>query len=129
MVPDCMQKHLARNGRLLFLTWWSGGDYRYLLPCKDLADKGYRVVFYDQRGSGLSQRFPKKSYTSLGAGAADLMYDELHAVIAHYRKNPEQKVVLLDIPGRDAGFRICREISNDIQGLIVCEPGGLVWMM
>src|SRR6476620_9669553 len=27
-----------------------GGDYRDLLNSRDLADHGYRVVFYDQRG-------------------------------------------------------------------------------
>ena len=43
-----------------------GGDYRYLLNCKDLADYGYRVVFYDQRGSGLSQRFPKEFIYHIG---------------------------------------------------------------
>lgn len=117
------------NGTIVIpLHGGPGGDYRYLLPCKDLADKGYRVVFYDQIGSGLSQRFPKKSYTSLGAGAADLMYDELHAVIAHYRKNPDQKVVLL---GHSWGGMLASgyagKYPNDIQGLIVCEPGGLVW--
>ncbi len=52
-------------------------------------------MFYDQRGSGLSQRFSRQSYLSLGAEVMELMYDELHAVIAYYRKKPEQKVVLL----------------------------------
>lgn len=105
-----------------------GGDYRYLLNCKNLADEGYRVVFYDQRGSGLSQRFSKQSYLSLGAGVMDPMYDELHAVIAHYRKNPGQKVVLL---GHSWGAMLASgyvgKYPNDIQGLALCEPGGLVW--
>ena len=39
-----------------------GGDYRSLLNCTDLVNEGYRVIFYDQRGSGLSQRFPYRSY-------------------------------------------------------------------
>jgi proline iminopeptidase len=34
-----------------------GGDYRYLLPLRPLSDE-YQVVFYDQRGSGLSPRVP-----------------------------------------------------------------------
>lgn len=34
-----------------------GLDYRYLLPLKPLSDE-YQVVFYDQRGSGLSPRVP-----------------------------------------------------------------------
>jgi proline iminopeptidase len=34
-----------------------GADYRYLLPLRPLSDE-YQVVFYDQRGSGLSPRVP-----------------------------------------------------------------------
>ena len=34
-----------------------GGDYRYLLPLQALSDE-YQVVFYDQRGTGLSPRVP-----------------------------------------------------------------------
>src|SRR5436189_2847021 len=33
-----------------------GSDYRYLLNCKEFANEGYHVIFYDQRGSGLSKR-------------------------------------------------------------------------
>jgi proline iminopeptidase len=43
-----------------------GGDYRYLLNCKDLADHGYRVVFYDQRGSGALAKVFKEVYTRIG---------------------------------------------------------------
>ncbi len=67
-----------------------GSDYRYLLNCKEFANQGYRVVFYDQRGSGLSQRFPKSSYNSV-----QIMTDEVEGVIAHYRTSPAQKVFLL----------------------------------
>lgn len=105
-----------------------GGDYRYLLNCKSLVSKGLRVVFYDQRGSGLSQRFSKKSYQTLGGSVVDLMYDELHAVIAHYRKSPAQNVVLL---GHSWGAMLASgyagKYPDDIQGLILCEPGGLLW--
>lgn len=34
-----------------------GGDYRSLLPLKALADQHF-ILFYDQRGSGLSERVP-----------------------------------------------------------------------
>ena len=33
-----------------------GGDYRSQLPLAALAENGYRVQFYDQRGAGLSER-------------------------------------------------------------------------
>jgi proline iminopeptidase len=103
-----------------------GGDYRNLLNCGDLADHGYRVVFYDQRGSGLSQRFSKESYSSLGMGALDLMYDELSGVIAHYRTSQNQKVYLI---GHSWGAMLATgyagKFPTAIQGLVVCEPGGL----
>lgn len=105
-----------------------GGDFRNMLNCSDLASYGYRVVFYDQRGSGLSQRFPKKFYTSRDLTAIDLMYDDLTAVIAHYRKRPDQKVILL---GHSWGAMLATGYTgrypNAVQGLIVAEPGGLKW--
>ncbi|MDF1569928.1 MAG: alpha/beta hydrolase, partial [Spirochaetaceae bacterium] len=39
-----------------------GGDYRSLLPLTALEDD-YRIVFYDQRGSGLSPRVPDEELT------------------------------------------------------------------
>lgn len=105
-----------------------GADYRGLLNCKDLADYGYRVVLYDQRGSGLSQRFSEKSYTDLGLGVLDLLYDELSGVIDHYRTNPAQKVFLLGHSwGGILAAAYAGKYPNAIQGLIVAEPGGLIW--
>jgi proline iminopeptidase len=105
-----------------------GADYGYLLACKDLTNYGYRVVFYDQRGSGLSQRFSKQFYTSLGIGALDLIYDELTGVIKHYKTKPNQKVFLL---GHSWGGMLATAYAgkypNAIQGLVVGEPGGLKW--
>lgn len=105
-----------------------GGDYRYMLNCKDLAQYGFRVVFYDQRGSGLSQRFPEDSYRSLGAGAVDLMYNELSDVIDYYRTHEGQKVILL---GHSWGGILATGYAGrypaKVQGLIVGEPGGLKW--
>jgi proline iminopeptidase len=105
-----------------------GSDYRYMLNCRDLADHGYRVVFYDQRGSGLSQRLSLSSYTSAGAAILDTMYNELSGVIAHYRTSPAQKVFLL---GHSWGGMITTAYAgkypDKIQGLAIQEPGGLKW--
>lgn len=104
-----------------------GADYRYLLRCKAFATQGYRVVFYDQRGAGLSQRFPKSIYTM------QLAYDDLRAVISHYRTSPTQKVFLL---GHSWGAMLAAAYMNtlpnfpsqtQIQGAVLCEPGGLIW--
>lgn len=99
-----------------------GSDYSSLLRCKAFADQGYRVVFYDQRGSGLSKRHPKNSY------AMQLMLDDLSAVITHYRTSPNQKVFLL---GHSWGAMLATAYINKyptkINGAILAEPGGFIW--
>lgn len=106
-----------------------GADYRYLLNCKTLATKGYRVVFYDQRGSGLSQRFPSSWYLSQGNDALNkIFYDELGGVIAHFKTSSNQKIILL---GQSWGAMLATAYAgkypDQIDGLIVAEPGGLKW--
>jgi proline iminopeptidase len=113
---------------VVFLHGGPGGDYRSLLNGKQLANHGYRVVFYDQRGSGLSQRFPKASYTSLGLGVLDQMYDDLAGVIAHYRKSAAQKVYLVGHSwGGILATGFAAKYPFKVQGLVVAEPGGLKW--
>lgn len=106
-----------------------GSNFKYLLNCKSLADNGYRVIFYDQRGSGLSQRFPKESYLINGNNAVNNIYlEELKAVIAHYKIQSSQKIILL---GHSWGAMLATAFAgkypNDINGLILGEPGGLKW--
>jgi proline iminopeptidase len=100
-----------------------GADYRYLLNCKAFAEQGYRVVFYDQRGSGLSQRFPKSSYSSV-----NVLVEELKGVIKYYRKSPNQKVFLL---GHSWGGMLATAYINenptDINGVVIAEAGGFIW--
>lgn len=43
-----------------------GGDFRSLLPLAALAEDGFRVQFYDQRGAGLSERVPDTALTLAG---------------------------------------------------------------
>jgi len=105
-----------------------GSDYRSLLNCKDLAQEGYRVVFYDQRGSGLSERFPGTFYESLGKEVVNLFYDDLRGVIEHYRTHPGQKVILVgDSWGGILGAGYAGRYPAEVQGLVVSEPGGLLW--
>lgn len=105
-----------------------GSDYRYLLNCKDLAGYGYRVVFYDQIGSGLSQRVPKSFFENYSSDLLRYFYDELDAIIAHYRTKPNQKVFLL---GHSWGGMLATGFAgrypNKVQALVVGEPGGLNW--
>ena len=108
---------------LIILHGGPGCDYRYLLNCKAFANEGYRVVFFDQRGAGLSERFPASTYDNL-----DVAIEDVKAVIAHYRTSPGQKVFIL---GHSWGAMLASAFINAYpaaaQGLILGEPGGLVW--
>ncbi len=99
-----------------------GSDYRSLLNCKDLANDGYYVVFYDQRGSGLSQRHGKNTYNM------QIMFDDLSGVISHYRKSTDQKVYFI---GLSWGAMLATGYINTnptaIAGAILAEPGGFVF--
>lgn len=55
-------RHFGEPGRpvLIVLHGGPGADHRYLLGLQALADD-YQVVFYDQRGTGLSPRVPAGS--------------------------------------------------------------------
>lgn len=111
------------NGPLIIvLHGGPGADYRYLLRCQEFATQGYRVVFYDQRGTGLSQRFPKSIYT------LQIAYDDLSAVISHYKTSPTQKVFLL---GHSWGAMLAtayiEKYPTAISGAVLAEPGGFIW--
>lgn len=106
-----------------------GANFKYLLNCKSLADKGYRVVFYDQRGSGLSERFNKSWYLSQGEDAIEeVYYKELQGIIEYYQTSASQKIVLLTQSwGSMLATGFVGKYPNAVQGLILAEPGGLKW--
>jgi proline iminopeptidase len=107
---------------VVYLHGGPGSDYRNALNVKSLAADHYYVVFYDQRGSGLSKRHPKNSYS------LQLMLDDLSAVIQHYRSSPTQKVFLL---GHSWGAMLATAYINQyptkINGAVLAEPGGFTW--
>ena len=67
-----------------------GADYRSLINFRDLANEGFYVVFYDQRGTGLSRRHSDNIYN------VQLFIDDLRAVIEYYRQDNNQQVILAD---------------------------------
>ena len=104
---------------VIFLHGGPGADYQNGLNVKQLADDGYQVVFYDQRGTGLSQRHDKNTYS------IQLYLDDLTAVIEHYRSSPAQKVFLF---GHSWGAMLTAAYINAypdrIDGTIFAEAGG-----
>ncbi len=63
-----------------------GGDYRSLLPLAALSDS-FRLLFYDQRGAGLSERVEAARLTLGGH------IDELHSLVAAHGN--ERPVILI----------------------------------
>jgi proline iminopeptidase len=110
------------NKMLVILHGGPGSDYRYLLNCKEFANQGYHVVFYDQRGSGLSKRHNKNSYS------VQLMIDDLRAVIAHYKTSASQKIFLLgDSWGAILATAYINQYPQAVNGVVLAEPGGFKW--
>jgi proline iminopeptidase len=107
---------------LINLHGGPGGDYRSMLNCADFVDDGFYVVFYDQRGSGLSQRHNNFDYTPQS------FIDDLDAVIDHYRQTADQNIFLY---GHSWGAMLAAGYMNQnistISGVILTEPGGFTW--
>lgn len=137
---DASLPSLAINGTLLHVESYGnptdpllivihggpGGDYRSMLNAKIFAGQGFRVVFYDQRGSGLSKREDKSQYQ--GEGTTGLFLDDLDALIRHFRLNNTQKVFLM---GHSWGAMLAAGYINQhpgiVSGAVLAEPGGLTW--
>ncbi|WP_340113085.1 alpha/beta fold hydrolase [Maribellus mangrovi] len=99
-----------------------GGDYRSLLCSRDLVDDGYYIVFYDQRGSGLSQRHDADQFT------VQMYIDDLEAVIDYYRYDENQKVILLTHSwGSMLAAGYVNQYPDAIDGIVLAEPGGLTF--
>jgi proline iminopeptidase len=99
-----------------------GVDYRGLLPLQALAADGYRVVFWDQRGAGLSQRFDKDYYTLNG------YLDDLRSVIEHFTVRPDQPLAFI---GHSWGAMYATWFINQygdyggrVRGAVLSDPGG-----
>lgn len=63
-----------------------GGDSNYLYPMQDLARNNY-LIFYDQRGSGLSPRVDKELLT------LESSLEDLHRIVRHYGGTGQVKLI------------------------------------
>jgi proline iminopeptidase len=105
---------------LIVLHGGPGQDYRSMLPLQALADDGYQVVFWDQRGTGLSERVDPDTIDLA------VYLEDLKQVIDHYTPQ-HQPVVLI---GHSWGAMYATAFINDrgdydgqIRGEILSEPG------
>ena len=106
---------------IMMLHGGPGSDYRALLPLAALADDGYRVVFWDQRGAGLSRRHGASDYT------LDGYLEDLRLVIEHYTAASTQPIVFI---GHSWGAMYATwfidtygDYGGRIRGAVLSEPG------
>lgn len=111
---------------LVIIHGGPGADYRSMLNARAFADQGFHVIFYDQRGTGLSKREDRSRYE--GRQAVQLFIDDLAALISHFQTNAGQKVYLL---GHSWGAMLATgyidQHPETISGAILAEPGGFTW--
>lgn len=94
-----------------------GGDSKYLYPLRDLA-QSHHLVFYDQRGTGLSPRVDKASLT------LESSLHDLHLIVNHYGGQGPVKLI-----GHSWGAMLVlgylgRHPAN-VSHAVVVEPGML----
>ena len=98
-----------------------GWDYRSLLPLKALSDE-YYVVFYDQRGTGLSPRVDPKEL-SLASSLGDL-----DSIVNHFGRGAKVRLI-----GHSWGAMLVsgylgrhpEKVSHAVLAAVLAEPGYL----
>lgn len=109
------------NPLVLVLHGGPGGDYRALLPLRALAADGYHVVFWDQRGTGLSQRHDRGAFTWAA------LLEDLRQVIDSSAPGATQPLVFI---GHSWGAMYATWFINQygdygghVRGAVLSEPG------
>jgi proline iminopeptidase len=110
-----------QNPLVLVLHGGPGKDYRGLLPLRALADDGYYVVFFDNRGAGLSERHDASAYTWSS------VLEDLKQVVDHYTQGASHPMVFI---GQSWGAMYATWFINEygdyggrIRGAVLTEPG------
>jgi len=106
-----------KNTAVVAIHGGPGNDYRYLLPLKKLSDSSY-MVFYDQRGSGLSPRVPVEEISM------ENMINDLDGIVSHYGMG--KKVNLI---GHSWGAMLASayigKYPEKVNRVVLAEPGFL----
>jgi proline iminopeptidase len=96
-----------------------GNDYRYMLPLAQLAADGFFVVFWDQRGAGLSRRHDCDAITG------DAYMKDLEAIVDLFARSPSDRVSFV---GKSWGAMYATWYTNEhpdrVASLVLAEPGG-----
>lgn len=106
-----------KNPTIVVIHGGPGNDYRYLLPLKSLSDS-FHVVFYDQRGTGLSPRVGIEEHS------LENTITDLHGVINYY--SPDQPVMLIGHSwGAMVATKYIATYPEKVERTVLGEPGML----
>lgn len=111
----------SENPVILFIHGGPGSDYRSLLRLRDLQDE-YFLVFWDQKGAGLSKRHDPDEIS------VDIYIAELDAMIGRYQRHTADKV---NIFAHSWGAQIAtfyidddpQRAMNKINKMVFSDPG------
>lgn len=107
----------AVNPTVVVVHGGPGGDYGYLLHLHELTDD-YFVVFYDQRGAGLSPRVAAVELTLQSS------VDDLHRIITHYGQGEPVRLI-----GHSWGAMLTAayvgQHPDHVTQAVLAEPGAL----
>ncbi|HSB54532.1 MAG TPA: alpha/beta hydrolase [Gemmatimonadales bacterium] len=105
------------NPAIVFLHGGPGGDYRSMLRMAELADS-YYLVFWDQRGAGLSMRHGRTLLT------IDTYLADLDSLVERY--SPGRPVYLIGVSwGGMYATAYINEHPGRVAGAVLIEPGPL----
>lgn len=93
-------------------------DSRSLLPLRSLADDGYFVVFWDQRGNGLSERISAAEYTEAS------IVDEIEAIASHFAGDNPVRLIGHSFGAMYTALFLSVHPQRETQAVMI-EPGGL----
>ena len=105
------------NEVVIIIHGGPGNDYRYLLPLKPLAQK-YFLVFYDQRGTGLSPRVDESEHS------LEISISDLYDIVQYYA--PNRKVNLIGHSwGAMMASGFIAKYPEIVNKVVLAEPGML----
>ncbi len=105
------------NPTIIVVHGGPGGDYRNLRVLEALADH-YHVVFYDQRGTGLSPRVPAEQLRF------DTSIEDLHRIALHYGGGEPVAIIGHSWGGMMAAYYTTRH-PEMVARAVLAEPGVL----
>jgi len=111
------------NPVIVILHGGPGSDYRSMLPLKERLDGSslvdeYCLVFWDQRGAGLSKRHDREELT------IDIYINDLNTLIDRYSPGRPAYLIGLSWGGMYA-TRYINEYPQKVAGAVLIEPGPL----